>query len=219
MACAGAADCDPSSQNPAVSNAEQATDFRGIDDEFGSALLLLLRIASLKGAVSAGSQEAGGKLATLASLVPAPESSVDGKVHELLPRLPAGHGLTAEDAIGILRRDAANAYGISLDGGETLRGTALLGTASRLNHECMPNVARLDAFDAPAEGMANTVVAFKALHAIPSGEELTQSYFPLNWEVEERQERCRELYGFSCTCPRCKVGRNVWNRISLCRDV
>lgn len=44
-----------------------------------------------------------------------------------------------------------------------------------------------------------------AAAAVPAGEEITQSYFPLPWPLGERQQRCREDYGFECTCPRCKV--------------
>ena len=38
-----------------------------------------------------------------------------------------------------------------------------------------------------------------------SGSEVTQSYCPLNWPLEERQKQCREVYGFSCNCPRCQT--------------
>ena len=206
--CARAAELDPGSHNSLVSAAEAAINFEGLDDELASALLLLVRVISLKTAATAGSGEAQARasavLAAVASLVPAPES-VLFDAEELLRRLPGGHDLTLGDVLGLLRRDAANAYGISLDGDETLRGSVLLATGSRLNHECLPNVARLDAFDDGAPGAGLKHVAFKALHAIPAGEELTQSYFPLHWDLEERQERCRELYGFVCTCPRCKV--------------
>ena len=46
---------------------------------------------------------------------------------------------------------------------------------------------------------------FVALHDLPANEEITQSYFPLDWEVGERQARCRSVYGFECTCPRCAL--------------
>ncbi|KAK2080543.1 hypothetical protein QBZ16_000396 [Prototheca wickerhamii] len=181
--------------NSLVSAAEAAINFEGLDDELASALLLLVRVISLKTAATAGSGEAqataSAVLAAVASLVPAPES-VPFDAEELLRRLPGGHDLTLGDVLGLLRRDAANAYGISLDGGETLRGSVLLATGSRLNHECLPNVARLDAFDDGAPGAGLKHVAFKALHAIPAGEELTQSYFPLHWDLEERQERAVE---------------------------
>ena len=33
-----------------------------------------------------------------------------------------------------------------------------------------------------------------------------QSYFPLPYSYRERQQRCRQQYGFACGCPRCQVG-------------
>lgn len=110
-------------------------------------------------------------------------------------------------------------------GGERrLRGTGLYPTAALLNHECMPNLARFDAFDAdppPAGGGGggggvlsspatpypgdSARIAFRALHALPAGEELTCAYFPLHLSLAERQARCRSQYGFTCTCPRCMV--------------
>lgn len=38
-----------------------------------------------------------------------------------------------------------------------------------------------------------------------SGTEVTQSYFPLGWGYEQRQQQCREVYGFTCCCPRCQT--------------
>ena len=50
---------------------------------------------------------------------------------------------------------------------------------SLLNHDCMPNVARFDDFDAAHE--ENAFVEFRALHDIPADTQITQSYFPLSW--------------------------------------
>jgi hypothetical protein len=36
------------------------------------------------------------------------------------------------------------------------------------------------------------------------GTEVTHSYVPLGWSLHERHQRCREQYGFICTCARCK---------------
>lgn len=90
-----------------------------------------------------------------------------------------------------------------MQGERRVRGSGLYQTASLLNHDCMPNVARFDNFDAATGD--NTLIEFRALHDIPAGEQLTQSYFPLTWRYEERQERCQEQYGFTCACVRCKV--------------
>ena len=63
-----------------------------------------------------------------------------------------------------------------LQGERRIRGTALYAQASLINHECLPNVARFDRFDAssaPASSAphpgANTAVEFRALHDIPAG--------------------------------------------------
>ncbi|GLI62126.1 hypothetical protein VaNZ11_004662 [Volvox africanus] len=89
------------------------------------------------------------------------------------------------------------------DGERRLRGSALYAQASLVNHECLPNVARFDFFDS---GRPNsTHVTFRALHDLPPGTELAQSYVPLHWGLAERQAQCRDVYGFDCTCPRCQT--------------
>ncbi|KAJ9507575.1 hypothetical protein QJQ45_019243 [Haematococcus lacustris] len=84
-----------------------------------------------------------------------------------------------------------------------LRGSALYGLASLLNHECNPNVARFDNFDAP--GQQNTLMVFKAMHDLPAGTEVLQSYCPIGWDYADRQAHCREVYGFTCSCQRCQL--------------
>ena len=64
-------------------------------------------------------------------------------------------------------------------------------------------MTRIDDFDAP--GPDNMAMRLVALHDIPAGEEITQSYFPLTWDLEARQQQCQEQYGFECSCPRCRV--------------
>ncbi|KAL6771682.1 hypothetical protein ACKKBG_A27400 [Auxenochlorella protothecoides x Auxenochlorella symbiontica] len=210
-ACAQAAARDPGSHNPAVAAAEAETRFEGLGEEEASALLLLLRVATLKAAAAAGDTGSTARLQALTSLSPGCPQPEDAAA-ALRARLPGdGAGLTLEEVRAVLERDGSNAYGIALEPGVAdgpIRGSALCATGSRLNHECLPNLARQDAFDeARADGDpgSNTGITFRALHAIPAGEELTQSYFPLWWEYDERQSRCREVYGFSCACPRCKV--------------
>ena len=145
-------------------------------------------------------------------------------------------GLTEAEAGGALAAEACCGFGIlapcARSGERRLRGTGLYPAAALLNHECLPNVARFDAFDAPPGAGAaaaagagaagtlnptnpgsareafpggNAALSFRALHALPAGEELTCAYFPLHLSLEERQARCREQYGFTCACPRCVV--------------
>ena len=145
-------------------------------------------------------------------------------------------GLSEAEAGGALAAEARCGFGIMAPcarrGERRLRGTGLYPAAALLNHECLPNVARFDAFDTqPGAGAAgagtagaagardptnlkptgeafpgeNARLSFRALHALPAGEELTCAYFPLHLSAEERQARCREQYGFTCACPRCVV--------------
>lgn len=67
---------------------------------------------------------------------------------------------------------------------------------------------RFDYFDKPGDG--NTDVFLRALHDIPAGEEICQSYFPISWPYELRQERLAEEYGFTCTCQRCQT-EQAWS--------
>eukprot|EP00955_Chlamydomonas_euryale_P066911 359690-Chlamydomonas_euryale.AAC.1 len=94
-----------------------------------------------------------------------------------------------------------------------MRGGALCHQASLINHECNPNVARFDDFDsdpaaaAAAAGAAPAAgcMVFRAMHDLPVGTELTQSYMPLHWSFEERQAQTRGVYGFACACARCQA--------------
>ena len=85
----------------------------------------------------------------------------------------------------LLRKEQTNSYGIlappapapaagcsagNEDDAEcerVLRGSAMYVRASLINHECNPNVARFDAFD--AGGPASTHVTFRAMHDLPPG--------------------------------------------------
>ena len=63
-------------------------------------------------------------------------------------------------------------------------------------------MARVDDFD--SDQPTRTHISLRALHALPTGTEVLASYMPLHWNLETRQQQCREVYGFVCTCPRCK---------------
>ncbi|KAF6257373.1 hypothetical protein COO60DRAFT_1233872 [Scenedesmus sp. NREL 46B-D3] len=111
-------------------------------------------------------------------------------------------------------------------GARVLRGGAVYPTCALINHECLPNVARFDALDAavdgrwPAQwprqspanggsgsgcGASSTAVVMRALHGLPRGSEVTLSYFPLHWDLHERQAQAQQVYGFTCGCPRCQL--------------
>lgn len=86
-----------------------------------------------------------------------------------------------------------------------MRGSAVYNQAACFNHECAPNAARLDDFDADLPLSERTQIQVVMLHDLPAGEEVVMSYFPLHWDLLERQERCQTLFGFVCMCPRCLV--------------
>ena len=88
-----------------------------------------------------------------------------------------------------------------MQGERVLRGSALYAQASMVNHGCLPTVARVDQFD--ADSPQRTHLQLRALHALPAGEEALLSYVPLHWPREARQEQCRTVYEFDCSCPRC----------------
>jgi hypothetical protein len=153
--------------------------------------------------------------------------------------------LPVQEAASLLAKERLNSYGLlappecSLagagSGGRGLRGSGLYAAASLVNHECLPNVARFDALDAPedpgcgctgsqhqseaqhvapppADGSApagwpraisRAALVLRALHGLPAGTEVLQSYVPLSWSLTERQDQTERVYGFTCTCPRC----------------
>lgn len=126
--------------------------------------------------------------------------SEDGGTYEFLKE-KEGVKTTAR----LVARDQRNSFGIMapfFPGGERkLRGYAMYLDASRLNHSCYPNVCRFDSPDSEEEG--NLVMSFRALRDIAEGEEILGSYFPLGWNLRERQQRVKEEYGFVCDCARC----------------
>jgi SET and MYND domain-containing protein len=106
-------------------------------------------------------------------------------------------GVTASHLADLLRKEQYNSYGIlaplvapaaavgsagpgqqqpaAFGGGEVdeegereLRGGALYGLASLINHECNPNVARFEYFDRAGSG-TSTHIIFKAMHDLPPG--------------------------------------------------
>ncbi|EFJ49771.1 hypothetical protein VOLCADRAFT_104220 [Volvox carteri f. nagariensis] len=123
---------------------------------------------------------------------PGPGCSGEGGNGQTAPKSSCGAGCSG-----------GGSGGEAGDGERRLRGSALYAQASLINHECLPNVARFDDFDSDLPD--RTHVTFRALHDLPPGTELAQSYVPLHWDLAERQAQCREVYGFACTCPRCQT--------------
>ncbi len=139
--CAKAAAVDPGSHCPAVCRLLSACNLSGLTDEQQTALQFLFRCCSLRAAAAAGDAAAAARLTTITSLqappaLPSLEAAADGsssgsnhggwsagstEVRELHGRLShalaaAGAGpaaaLSLEEVAELLRRDAANGYGI-----------------------------------------------------------------------------------------------------------
>jgi SET domain len=95
----------------------------------------------------------------------------------------------------------------TVQGERRIRGSGIYAQASLVNHECLPNVGRVDDFDADSEN--RTHIALRTLHALPAGEQIFASYTPLHWELSVRQQQCQEVFGFQCCCPRCLCERDL----------
>ena len=203
----------------------------GLSDDDQSTLGYLFRSCSLLFAAQAGDQSAAARLTQIEALATYPQEQTQSsrsqseslRAQELHGRIQYVFNAIGMDSTSIsvdfiaklLEKEAVNSYGILAplvagfenESDRRLRGSGLYPFASRVNHECLPNAARFDDFDAVLDGTAprsNAVLSLRTLHALPAGEEVTQSYFPLTWTFIQRQERCREQYGFICRCPRCK---------------
>lgn len=226
-ACKNAASIDPGSHSPLVCLIMSRVCVARATDETASALHLLSRLYGLLFASVLGNDKsARERIDSFQSLSQGNLDVVlqdgdyvawlDDVYQRMLPvfespdldfnALQSLNATSADFVRSISLKDLVNAYGIraprrfSTDC-SLIRGSALYKDASRINHECLPNLARCDEFD--SNDRENTFMIFKALHDLPSGAELTQSYFPLGWDFEERQTRCSSVYGFTCSCPRC----------------
>ena len=224
-ACRAAAAADPASHSPMACAMVQTARVENANDETVSALHFLSRLYALLVSARAGDRGALRRYEAFLSLSYGNMDVIledneyvawlEDVCHRFAPCLASVQGgalgapiqlpeATAEFVKMACLKDLVNSYGIRVplalgaDCG-ALRGTALYEEASRVNHECLPNVARCEDFD------QSTSMKFVALHDLPEGEEITQSYFPLDWGVADRQTRCRTVYGFLCTCPRCSL--------------
>lgn len=127
------------------------------------------------------------------------------KLHSLVCAALGVDPGSEQETAALLCKDEMNSYGImnpsSPDGEPSIRGNGVFCLAARINHSCLPNVARFDFVDVAEPD--NTHMIMRAMDAIPEGTEILQSYFPLNTPFSERRQRTVEIYGFACDCARC----------------
>ena len=130
-------------------------------------------------------------------------------------------GSLAETA-ALLSKETKNAFGAMAprdvaNGNRRVRGGALYALASRVNHDCFPNVARFDNFDGALArdafrdfsngggGVAPDELRLMALDRIPAGAEVLMSYLPVTEPLARRRRRLRHTFGFDCACARCAL--------------
>ncbi|KAH0443625.1 hypothetical protein CcaCcLH18_00938 [Colletotrichum camelliae] len=118
-----------------------------------------------------------------ASVAQLPSPAVIADLH----RLPAAKGNLVFDTLN------ANSFAIKL----RMPNRAVLPRIARINHDCRPNAyMRL-----PIDGLSGTVVAGE--RGIAQGEEITVSYFPVEYARERRQQHLAKEWGFECGCALC----------------
>lgn len=93
---------------------------------------------------------------------------------------------------------------------DIVRGYSVCPNIAMSNHSCLPTCIRwdnADYVDAVSGGKENSSLklCLRALYDLPAGTELTQSYTPIQWSYPERQEYCKDIFGFSCCCERCTL--------------
>ena len=141
----------------------------------------------------------------------------------MCPLAGAASAASVDEVAAILRKEQLNSYGImappaaaagqyingstnsttaeaaaDADGARRVRGGALYPRCALVNHECLPNAARFDAFDwVPSNWPTtdSTAVVLRAMHDLPPDTEVVISYFPLNWTHKERQEQAQQVGG------------------------
>lgn len=106
----------------------------------------------------------------------------------------------------------------------TVRGFGIFAYLGVINHSCMPNCVRWDNFDQlNSTGKNNSTsssinssgndhitdgirdVYFRALTPLAPETEVLQSYVPISWSYSDRQQYLYDMFGFKCTCMRCKI--------------
>ena len=214
-------------------------DLRGENSE--ASLAKLRAVAALCPAVGpSGEGVASRELAAARRLHPVLETAVARALAGAQRSAPVGDARAFEETVAcvagsaaetasLLSKETKNAFGAMAprdvaSGDRRVRGGALYALASRVNHDCFPNVARFDNFDGALERdafrdfaredgepasaprrVAPDELRLMALDRIPAGAEVTMSYLPVTEPLARRRRRLRHTFGFDCACARCRM--------------
>lgn len=83
-------------------------------------------------------------------------------------------------------------------------GSGLWVQAAYINHSCMPNSMHTFYGD---------LLVLRATRNISAGEEITFAYTPLSYDVDERQGRFQQTWGFVCSCHLCSLELGSTSRV------
>ncbi|XP_077367324.1 N-lysine methyltransferase SMYD2-B-like [Festucalex cinctus] len=102
----------------------------------------------------------------------------------------------SEELIGLFSQVSCNGFTIE-DEELSHVGTAVYPDVALINHSCDPNV--IVTFD-------GTRADVRAVKDVTAGQEVLTSYIDLLYPTDERNDRLRESYYFTCDCAECRSG-------------
>ncbi|KAL7873587.1 hypothetical protein AOLI_G00126580 [Acnodon oligacanthus] len=89
-------------------------------------------------------------------------------------------------------------------------GSAVFPDVALMNHSCSPNVIVT---------YKGTVAEVRAVQEISPGEEIFNSYIDLLYPTEDRNERLRDSYFFTCDCKECTTKSKDKAKMEICRKL
>ncbi|NXB19596.1 SMYD2 methyltransferase, partial [Rhagologus leucostigma] len=87
-------------------------------------------------------------------------------------------------------------------------GSAIFPDVALMNHSCCPNVIVT---------YKGTVAEVRAVREIEPGEEIFSSYIDLLYPTEDRNDRLRDSYFFSCDCRECVTKEKDKAKLEICK--
>uniref|UniRef100_A0A8C3H2B2 [histone H3]-lysine(4) N-trimethyltransferase n=1 Tax=Corvus moneduloides TaxID=1196302 RepID=A0A8C3H2B2_CORMO len=87
-------------------------------------------------------------------------------------------------------------------------GSAIFPDVALMNHSCCPNVIVT---------YKGTLAEVRAVREIEPGEEIFSSYIDLLYPTEDRNDRLRDSYFFSCDCRECVTKEKDKEKLEICK--